>query len=120
MLPRKPLKRMLKHDCPYQVSDDAVIALRNILETLAEDISHTAVEAFEDLNEKRTQLGIRQLQRLNEWAIVRAVENIFSSDSYYDMGLQSSRIVSPGGTHMSTETYATKSARDEGSDTGGA
>lgn len=97
MLPRKPLKRILKHDCPSQVSDDAVVILQQSLEQLALLISRQAAKEFQALNQRRIAYHLPPKKRLNAYMVSRAIENLFSTPCITDMGLQSRRDASPGG-----------------------
>lgn len=108
MLPLKPLSRMLRQNCHYHISSEAIVLLRNILEELVYEIRRNALKEFEEMNNRREQQGLPLLKRLNSWALRKAIDNILKSNSDNGMGLQSNGAVSPGGDKMVTDKNATK------------
>lgn len=110
-LPRAPLKRALKgtsSDGVGQVSHDAVVELRGVLEALARDVAERAVEEFIKLNEARRKQGLDERKRLNALAVSRAVENVLNDVAISNAGSQSEAAVSPGGENMSGQTHTAK------------
>lgn len=110
-LPRAPLKRALKgtsSDRVGQISHDAVVALRGILEALARYLGEQAVEEFIKLNEARRKQGLDERKRLNGEAVSRAVENVLNDVAVSNVGSQSEAAVSPGGENMSGQTHTAK------------
>ncbi|MDD3492009.1 MAG: hypothetical protein PHZ19_00745 [Candidatus Thermoplasmatota archaeon] len=103
---------MLKNNCPYQVSDDAVVTLLATVETIACVIGNKAIEEFEMLNKLRLMQGLPLLKRLDKESVNRAVQKLFSAVNNNNVGLLSPGIPSPGGTKMSAKTQATKSAQN--------
>lgn len=108
MLPIKPLKKILKQDCCYYIKNEAVWELKKFLEDIAQSISLEAVKEFEKLNKRREKLGLPRLKRLNAWAIKGACGKVLKQVADVEMGLHSSRVVSPGGDKMTTDKNATK------------
>jgi len=109
-LPAKPLRRILKQNCPLQISNDAVIVLRQNLEKFALDISHEALLIFNELNKVRQRQGLKPLRRLNERAVRGAIENVLKHESNMVMGLQSNGATSPG-DEMLIDKFVTKPER---------
>lgn len=98
MLPKKPIKKALQQASGFpQISMDAVIEARKILERLLHQMGLHASQELDKLNENREQQGLRKMQRLNAWAIKNAAEKLFSAESHNRMGLQSNEDTSPGG-----------------------
>jgi len=106
----KPIKKLLKQDCPYPVSSEAIILLRDRLEEFAHTIKDQAILEFEKLNRDRRAQGLYPLKRLNALAISRAAEKVFSSEGYSIMGLQSKGATSPG-DEMLIDKFVTKPER---------
>lgn len=96
-LSSKPIKKLLKHYYPEQVSNDAVYLLRQLLETVAGEVSRRAVEEFKELNKRREAQGLPPKKRLDDYAVSRAIEKLFSKTGVIDVGLQSNQEASPGG-----------------------
>jgi hypothetical protein len=88
---------LLKNSGPHHVSLDAAIFLKDILDHLGHSIACEAIQAFEQLNDHRQLQGFPRLKRLNQYAVLRAIENLFSDTSVIEMGLQSQQDASPGG-----------------------
>ena len=63
--------------------------------------------------------GLRELRRLHPWTLRKASEKILKYHVDNNRGLQPQGIVGPGGKTMSTQTEATKSAKDDDRNIGG-
>lgn len=110
MIPLKPIREILKQDCPYHVSNEAVILLRDKLEEIAWAIKQESIKEFERYNNYRRTQGLSPKKRLNRWAIMKGHHNALKQKSDNGMGLQSNGAVSPG-DEMPTDKVVTKSAK---------
>jgi len=78
VIPLMPIRRIIELYCPYHISTEAVIALRDVLEGIGATIAKNAVKEFKKLNECREKQGLKPLKRLNAWS----VENSLFSNNY--------------------------------------
>jgi len=106
-LPLKPIRAILEENCPYHISEEAVIELKKIIEYAIEDISKEAVKLFEKRNKARYDKGLRPLKRLDVWSIHNSSINFLKTKSIIYKGLRTGRIVTPGGT-MNKDPNTTK------------
>ena len=100
LLPLHPVKKILQRHCPHDISTEAVVAMRDLMETIAESIAESAVNRFHQLNEHREKQGLRRLKRLNEWAIrTRTSPDYINKEKINDKGSQITRqeLGNPGG-----------------------
>jgi len=118
-IPLKPLRNILGQDCPFHISEDAILATRDLVEYILHQIRIFAIKEFEDLNNNRQQQGLKPLKRLNGRVARRACKNILKLQTVNDMGLQSNCIVSLGGNTMYPNIKATKSAKKDSDEHGG-
>lgn len=114
MIPLKPIKEILKQDCPYHVSSEAVILLRDQLWEIAQAIKEESIKEFEEYNNHRHAQGLPPKKRLNRWAVKKASEKVLKHPGFNDMGLQSSGAVSLGGKMLASKE-STKSAKEDDS-----
>jgi len=112
LIPLKPLRELLKQDCPYDVSNEAVILLRDKLEEIARAIKQESIKEFERYNDHRRTQGLPPKKRLNRWAIMKGHRNALKQESNTGMGLQSYGAVSPGGKVLASKE-STKSAKED-------
>jgi len=56
-------------------------------------------------------MGLRRLKRLNGWAVKKASEKVLKRMEFNGMGLQSNRVVSPGGEKMSIQIDTAKTRK---------
>jgi hypothetical protein len=96
-LPLKTIRFFIAKTCPYHISQNAIHELKRFLEDLSEQIAKMAVQEFKELNNRRKKLGLPELHRLNEWSVQRACKNILKPSEDNNKGLQSRKIVGPGG-----------------------
>ena len=115
-----PVKRLMQQHSPYQLSTDAVVYLRGILELLASRITKLAVREQENFNEHRTSQGLPPRLRLDDRAISQAIKKLNSDSGIIFSGLQAGSLGSLGGKDMEIEDEATKSASSDGIAVGGA
>lgn len=118
-IPLKPLRKILGQNCPFPISNDAVVLLRDSLEDVISYVGSVSLKEFEDLNHYRKRQGLRPLKGLNGWSIRKACDKILKRDADSDWGLQSTGIVGPGGDTMYTHIQATKSAKKDTDTHGG-
>ena len=119
-LPLNPIRLILGQNSPFHISEEAIIATRDLLEYILKQVRVCSIKEFEKLNNDRKKQGLKPLKRLNEWAVKKACDNILKPETVNDMGLQSNSIVSLGGNTMYQNINATKSAKkdnDEHADT---
>ena len=116
MIPLKPIREILKQDCPYHVSNEAVILLRDKLEEIARAIKQESIKEFERYNNHRRTQGLSPKKRLNRWAIMKGHHNALKQESNTEMGLQSNGVVSPGGGKMDEKNTA-ETRKKESSET---
>ena len=111
-IPLTPIRRLLELHCPYHISSESTIELRNLLEKIGLEIARDAVAEFEKLNRCREKQGLRRLKRLNAWAVRNS--NFFitfiNSHNNKNKGLQfeDEEVVIPGSDNMSAQTIAAK------------
>ena len=118
-IPLKPLREILWHNCPYDISQEATLELKIYLEYMATRIAHQALQEFRGLNSNRERQGLCPLKRLNGQAVQKACNNILKPETVNKMGLQPQGIVSPGGNRMDMNRNATKSAKKDITEHGG-
>ena len=119
MIPLNPVRRLISDNCPYHVSLEAVMGLRDFLENIAGEMAGSAADELKKLNQGRERQGLKPLKRLNGWVVRKVCDNVLNGDTVKDRGLQSTVIVGPGGKKMSAQTKATKSAKEDDRSTGG-
>lgn len=112
-IPLKPLRKILGQNCPFPISNDAVVLLRGSLEDVISYVGSVSLKEFEDLNHYRKRQGLRPLKRLNGWSIRKACDKILKQDADSDLGLQSIGIVGLGDKDMAGHTLVTKSAKEK-------
>jgi len=109
-IPLNSIRRIMERHCPYHISSESTIELRNLLEKIGLEIARDAVAEFEKLNRCREKQGLRRLKRLNAWAVRNS--NFFitfiNSHNNKNKGFQSEGIVIPGSDNMSAQTIAAK------------
>jgi len=109
-IPLNCVRRIMERHCPYHISSESTIELRNLLEKIGLEIARDAVAEFEKLNRCREKQGLRRLKRLNAWAVRNS--NFFitfiNSHNNKNKGFQSEGIVIPGSDNMSAQTIAAK------------
>ena len=110
MIPLGPIRKILKQDCPYHVSNEAVIMLRDKIEEIARAIKEESIKEFERYNDHRRAQGLPPKKRLNRWAIMKGHSNALKQKSDNGVGLQSNGAASPG-DEMPTDKAVTKSAK---------
>jgi len=91
-LPLKPIRDLLARDCPFHISDTAIVALRDALESIIHQVGHESLEQFERLNSNRKRQGLRRLKRLNAWVIEKAAQKIINGSAISSMGSQPAMI----------------------------
>jgi len=98
-IPFNSIRRIMERHCPYHISTEAVVTLRNLVEKIASKMTIDAVKKFEEMNECRKKQGLRRLKRLNAWAVKNSNfnKNIINGLKNKNMGLQSEGIAIPGG-----------------------
>lgn len=96
------IRKIVEKHCPYHISVEAIIALRDMVEEIASNIAIDAVRKFEELNENREKQGLRRLKRFSPWAIKNSDYNktIINILKNKNMGLQSQGVATPGGENM--------------------
>jgi len=90
-------KIIVFEECPHHICADSIEELRDILENVAHKIVIEAMGEFDKLNERRRKHGLRELKRLNPYAIKKGAEKVLNGVSDVDMGLQPKADVNPGG-----------------------
>ena len=113
MIPLNPIRQLMIDNCPYHVSVEAVMGLRDFLEDIIGIMTGTAAEEFKKINKDRERQGLKPLKRLNGWVLKKVCDNVLNGDAIKVMGLQSTVIVGPGGKKMYAQTKATKSAKKD-------
>jgi len=103
LIPLKPLREILKQDCPYDVSNEAVILLRDQLEGIARAIKQESIKEFERYNDHRCTQGLPFKKRLNRWAIMKGHSNALKQESNTEMGSQYEEVGSLGDEIMSVD-----------------
>ncbi|HEC77080.1 MAG TPA: hypothetical protein ENI33_07485 [Thermoplasmatales archaeon] len=102
-IPLSSIRRIMERYCPYHISMEAVMALRNLIEEITSKITMDAVEKFEKMNKCREAHGLSKLKRLNAWAVKNSEYNINIINGKQNMmneGLQSQGVVTLGGGKM--------------------
>jgi len=117
-IPLTPIRRLLELHCPYHISNEATIELRNLLEKIGLGIARDAVAEFENLNKCREKQGLRPLKRLNSWAVRAGMDSRNSNlNKEFINGLKNKNkglqfedeeVVIPGSDNMSAQTIAAK------------
>ena len=100
LLPLTPIRNLLVQNCPFHLSDDAIISLRDILEDIIHMTCYGSIQEFEELNSNRERQGLPRLKRLNSWAIKRAAKKIINDSTILSMGSQPAMIGSLDGEKM--------------------
>ena len=101
-IPLNSIRRIMERHCPYHISMEAIILLRDMIEEIAANITIDVVKNFEEMNEFRKIQGLRKLKRLNAWAVKNSNYNktIINALKNKNKGLQSQGVVTPGGGKM--------------------
>ena len=109
-IPLNSIRRIMERHCPYHISMEAIILLRDMIEEIAANITIDVVKNFEEMNEFRKIQGLRKLKRLNAWAVKNSnfVITFINSHNNKNKGFQSEGIVIPGSDNMSAQTIAAK------------
>lgn len=118
-LPLRPIKTILGQNCPFHISEEATIIMRNFLECILNQVRNYSIKNFEELNSNRERQGLRTLKRLNGCTMKKACDNILKANSVNNMGLQSQEIASLGDKNMARNTLVTKSAKKDNDEHGG-
>lgn len=113
VIPLGPIREIIAKNSPYDISMQAVVGLRDIIEELAKDIVNSALQEFQKRNSNRARQGLRHLKRIDVWAIKEASGKVLKAQIDNDIGSQSAMIGGQGGKKMSTQTKATKSATEK-------
>jgi len=105
MIPLNSVRKIMGRHCPYHISTEAIVELRDILEGLGLEIAQQAVAEFENLNKYKEKQGLRPLKRLNAWAVKNSdlYINIINGLKNKNKGLQPEEIVIPQGGNMSAD-----------------
>jgi len=75
--PLKPVKMILKNHYRGEVSEEAVILVRDILLNLTDFLAEHAVKDFDKVNQKRQEQGLTQLKRLDKDSFKNVWERIY-------------------------------------------
>lgn len=119
MIPRRPVKWALRTETECsQISAEAVVVAKYTLEQVAQILAQRAGDEFERLNERRDILSIPRFKRLNAWAVRQAGKSIINDLSNTEPGSRDEGVGSRGGSIMSSETEAAKSATKTNADGG--
>jgi hypothetical protein len=97
MISLNSIRKIICEECQFHVSVGSIEALRSILEDVARKISEEAMNEFGKLNENRKKHGLRELKRLNVYAIQKGAAKVLNDVFDVSMGLQVNESVSPGG-----------------------
>ncbi|MGC9308966.1 MAG: hypothetical protein ACP5FL_09370 [Thermoplasmatota archaeon] len=106
------VRRILETYCPYQVSTEAVIQLRDCLEEISSTLAHGSVREFERLNTLRERQELKRLKRLNKGAIADyrfRLEYKYPETNENDRGSRAAHtgFGNPGSDTMSVNSTAT-------------
>ena len=109
-IPLHSIRRIMEKHCPYHISMEAVMTLRNLLEEIVSKMTIDAVKKFEEMNECREKQGLSRLKRLNAWAIKNSEYNIniINSQKMRIRGYNPEGVVIPGGENMPAGTNTAK------------
>jgi len=114
MIPLNPIRKIIiAEDSSCHISMEAVMVLRDVIEELARDIVNGALQEFQKRNSNRARQGLHPLKRIDAWAIKEANAKVLKQQKDNHTGSQPAMIGGPGGKKMSTQTKATKSAKEE-------
>ncbi|MEA2053550.1 MAG: hypothetical protein U9O96_00295 [Candidatus Thermoplasmatota archaeon] len=110
MIPLNSVRGIIELHCPYHISNEATIELRDLLEEVGLEIAREAVKKFENLNKCREEQGLPRLKRLNSWAVKNSNYNkeFINGLKNKNRGLQPEEIVIPQGGDMSAQTITAK------------
>jgi len=117
-IPLNTIKELMRRHCPYHISMEAVITLRDLLEDIASKTIIEAVKKFEDLNNHREKQGLSRLKRLNAWAVKNSnfPKRFINSQKNKNRGLQPNEIAIPEGGNVSADisTKPDRTTNDQG------
>ncbi|RLF45815.1 MAG: hypothetical protein DRN17_01780 [Thermoplasmata archaeon] len=91
------IRKIIFEECDYPICAESIEELKAILENVAHKIVIEAMAEFDELNGYRRKHGLRELKRLNSYAIKKGAEKVLNGVLDVDMGLQSRMAISPGG-----------------------
>ena len=104
-IPLNPIRQIMKKHCPYHISTEAVLTIRDLLEGVLSETTIKAVRRFENLNKCREEQGLPRLKRLNAWAVKNSNYNkdFINRQKINNRGLQPEEIAIPTGGNMSAD-----------------
>ena len=103
----------MEQNCPYDICDDSVIYVRNIIENLIEEITKEAIIEFNELNDNREKQNLRRLKRLNSWSIKKAGEKILKEIDHQSIGSQPEMIEGLGDRVLRHEDVTKSNTTDD-------
>ena len=86
------IREIITGECEYHVSNECLMELRGIMDSLCKKIVTESIREFEELNKRRKMQGLRELKRLNAYSVKRGIDNVFNGCVDVDMGLQTKKI----------------------------
>ena len=75
--PLKPIKKIIKNHHNGEISDEAVIYVKNILLDITELLALNAKNEFDELNTIRKKTGLKPLKRLEKNVLINVCNRFF-------------------------------------------
>ena len=72
------IRKIISEECDYPICAESIEELKAILENVAHKIVIGAMAEFDELNEYRRKHGLRELKRLNSYAIKKGAEKVLN------------------------------------------